>query len=70
MAKVLKKKTSKDIDWTKYAEGDPLFDLLRSYYISTGEMNSSKWVDMCKNDMEHQRTMRKKKINDKRNYGK
>lgn len=69
MAKRLKKKiNNKEMDYSNYSKGDPLFDLLRNYYKSIGLLNSSIWKDICKKDMENQKKIKKRKINDKRNY--
>lgn len=68
MAKVFKKNSSKEIDWTRYAEGDALFDFLRAYYIGTGEIYSDKWESICRADIESKRKQKKTKINNKRNY--
>lgn len=70
MAKMLKRRTkSKDMDYENYLKGkDRLFDLLREYYIATGEIYTSKWKDICKRDMEMQKARKKKSINDRRNY--
>lgn len=69
MAKLLKRKiNNKELDYSNYAKGDPFFDLLRNYYKSIGLLNSNIWKDICKKDMENQKKIKKKKINDKRNY--
>ncbi len=56
------------MDYSNYAKGDPLFDLLRNHYKSNGLLNSNVWKDICKRDMENQKKIKKRKINDKRNY--
>ncbi|MFQ9247479.1 MAG: hypothetical protein ACLR3R_08995 [Clostridium paraputrificum] len=69
MAKKVKtRKLQKEFDYENYAKGDALFDLLRSYYIATGEIHTDKWTQMCKNDIENRKKQKKTKINDKRNY--
>lgn len=69
MAKILKRKiNNKELDYSNYLKGDPLFDLLRDFYKSNGLLNSNTWKDICIRDMENQERINKKKINDKRNY--
>lgn len=69
MAKLLKRKiNNKELDYSNYLKGDPLIDLLRDFYKSKHGLDSEEWKDICKRDIENQKKIKKKNINDKRNY--
>lgn len=70
MAKIKKKSLDKtSFSYENYCKGDPFFDFLRCYYKNQNILDGDRWKSIVNNDKLHMEKIKKKKINDRRNYG-